>query len=78
MTAQTLVNSPVLILNRMSLLIIVSDLRKPVRDCWRRVQRNTAIRTSPAAATAFTDMDNGLSVPSCTNVVKLMLNRCMY
>jgi hypothetical protein len=73
-TAQTLVRRPVLMLNRISLLIMVSDLRKPVRDCCRSVQRKTAIRTSPAAATAFTDIDNGLSSVSCAKVVKLILN----
>jgi len=69
-----LVRRPVLILNRISLLIMVSDLRKPVRECWRSVQRKTAIRTSPAAARAFTDIDNDLSSVSWANVVKWILN----
>jgi hypothetical protein len=73
--AQMLVRRPVPMLNIISLVIMVSDARKPVRDCWRRVQRMAAIRTSPAAARAFTDIDNDLISLISARVVSLILKR---
>jgi hypothetical protein len=70
-----LVRRPVLMLNIISLLSMVSEALKPVRACWKSVQRMTVIRTSPEAARTFTDIDNNLISLISAMVVSLTLRR---